>query len=152
MISAILASVLKSVEIIVVEDDSPDRTWKIASDLGNPSVKVIRRVRTRGLASAINRFASLVLGKGIQDHDSGFILMHRCVLDSVSLSPSGYGAFFIELTYDCFRKGLKVGEITYIFTERVKGISKSNSNLFQIGIAGMGYITRILRTRFAHLD
>jgi hypothetical protein len=45
-----------------------------------------------------------------------------------------------------------VVEITYIFTERVKGISKSNSNLFQIGIAGMGYITRILRTRFARLD
>jgi glycosyltransferase involved in cell wall biosynthesis len=93
MISAILASVLKSVEIIVVEDDSPDRTWKIASDLGNPSVKVIRRVRTRGLASAINRFASLVLGKGIQDHDSGFILMHRCVLDTVAFSPSEYSAF-----------------------------------------------------------
>jgi dolichol-phosphate mannosyltransferase len=215
MVSAILANVPDPVEIIVVDDDSPDQTWKIASDLGNQRVKVIRRVRTRGLASAINRgiiesrgefigwmdadlchppallplmletldrcdvvigsryvaggkddrdpsrvltsrfinrFASLILGQGIQDYDSGFILMHRRVLDSVSLSPSGYGAYFIEFIYGCCRKGLKVVEIPYIFTERVKGVSKSNSNLFQFGIAGMGYITRILRTRFARLD
>jgi dolichol-phosphate mannosyltransferase len=215
MVSAILANVPDPVEIIVVDDDSPDQTWKIASDLGNQRVKVIRRVRTRGLASAINRgiiesrgefigwmdadlchppallplmletldrcdvvigsryvaggkddrdpsrvltsrfinrFASLVLGQGIQDYDSGFILMHRRVLDSVSLSPSGYGAYFIEFIYGCCRKGLKVVEIPYIFTERVKGVSKSNSNLFQFGFAGLGYITRILKTRFSHLD
>jgi dolichol-phosphate mannosyltransferase len=109
-------------------------------------------VRTRGLASAINRFASLVHGKGIQDHDSGFILMHRCVLDTVALSPSGYGAFFIEFIYDCFRKGPKVVEIPYTFTDRTKGISKSNTNLIQFGFAGLGYITRILKTCFSHLD
>ena len=42
-------------EIIVVDDNSPDLTWKIASELADPRVKVIRRVKTRGLASAINR-------------------------------------------------------------------------------------------------
>jgi dolichol-phosphate mannosyltransferase len=215
MVSAILANVPDPVEIIVVDDDSPDQTWKIASDLGNQRVKVIRRVRTRGLASAINRgiiesrgefigwmdadlchppallplmletldrcdvvigsryvaggkddrdpsrvltsrfinrFASLVLRQGIQDYDSGFILMHRNVLDYVSLTPSGYGAYFIEFIYACCRKGLKVVEIPYIFTERVRGVSKSNSNLFQFGFAGLGYITRILKTRFSHLD
>jgi dolichol-phosphate mannosyltransferase len=215
IITAIIASLPDPVEIIVVDDNSPDLTWKIASDMGDPRVKVIRRVNTRGLASAINRgiiesqgdfigwmdadmchppsllpnmlaslkecdvvigsryvtggkddrdpsrvltsrfinrMASSVLGHGIRDYDSGFILMHRYVLNSVSLTPSGYGAYFIEFIYACCRKGLKIVEIPFTFTERAKGVSKSNANLFQFGIAGLGYITRILKTRFARLD
>ncbi len=215
MIGAVFGAVPDPVEIIIVDDDSPDQTWKIAMDLKDPRVKVIRRVKTRGLASAINRgviesqgvvigwmdadichpptllprllaaledsdvaigsryvaggqdardparvlssrfinsLASFVLGYGIHDYDSGFILMHRQVLDCVSLSPTGYGAYFIEFIYACRRKGLKVVEIPYSFTERTKGTSKSNSNLLQFGLAGLGYIARILKTRFSHVD
>ncbi|MFQ5413498.1 MAG: glycosyltransferase [Phycisphaerae bacterium] len=43
------------VEVIVVDDDSPDQTWKLVSDLDDPRVVLIRRVATRGLASAFNR-------------------------------------------------------------------------------------------------
>ncbi len=215
IINAIFASLPDPLEIIVVDDNSPDETWKIAQEMGDRRVKVIRRVRTRGLASAINRgviesqgeyigwmdadmchppalfptmleilkgcdvvigsryvkggkddrdpdrvltsrlinrMASLVLGHGILDYDSGFILMHRNVLDVVSLTPAGYGAYFIEFIYACCRKGLKVVEIPFTFTERAKGVSKSNTTLFQFAIAGLGYVTRILKTRFAHLD
>jgi len=215
IIDAIFTFLPDPLEIIVVDDNSPDLTWKIAVDLGDPRVKVIRRVKTRGLASAINRgiiesqgdfigwmdadmchppallpsmlaslkdcdvvigsryvkggkdnrnpsrvvtsrfinrMASLVLGHGILDYDSGFILMHRYVLNSVSLTPSGYGAYFIEFIYACCRKGMKVVEIPYTFTERTKGISKSNTNLIKFGIAGLGYITRIIKTRFTRLD
>lgn len=42
-------------EIIVVDDDSPDHTWKLVEQLGRPEVKVIRRMATRGLASAFMR-------------------------------------------------------------------------------------------------
>jgi dolichol-phosphate mannosyltransferase len=215
ILDAILKAVADPVEIIVVDDNSPDQTWKLAADYGDQRVKVIRRMNTRGLASAINRgiiesrgdyigwmdsdmchppamlprmletlqtcdvvigsryvpggkddrdasrvltsrlvnrLASLVLDNGVLDYDSGFILMHRSVLDSVSLIPAGYGAYFIEFIYACRRKGLKVVEIPYTFTERRKGISKSNANLLQFGLAGLGYITRILRVRFAHID
>jgi len=215
IINAVFASLPDPVEIIVVDDNSPDETWKIATELGDRRIKVIRRMKTRGLASAINRgviesqgefigwmdadmchppslfptlletlngcdvvigsryvkggkddrdpsrvltsrlinrMASLILGHGILDYDSGFILMHRNVLDVVSLTPAGYGAYFIEFIYACCRKGLKVVEIPYTFTERLKGVSKSNTSLLQFGIAGLGYVTRILRTRFAHLD
>ncbi len=215
IINAVFASLQDPVEIIVVDDNSPDETWKIATELGDRRVKVIRRMKTRGLASAINRgiiksqgefigwmdadmchppslfptmletlngcdvvigsryvkggkddrdpsrvltsrlinrMASLILGHGILDYDSGFILMHRNVLDVVSLTPAGYGAYFIEFIYACCRKGLKVIEIPYTFTERTKGISKSNTNLLQFGIAGLGYVIRILKCRFAHLD
>jgi dolichol-phosphate mannosyltransferase len=215
MVNAVRAALPDPLEIIIVDDNSPDQTWKIASGLADPHVKVIRRINTRGLASAINRgiiesrgdfigwmdadlchppallsimlesltqydvvigsryvkggkddrsrarvltsqlvnrLAGLVLGHGIMDYDSGFILMHRHVLDSVSLTPSGYGAYFIEFIYACRRKGLKVLEIPYTFTERTRGVSKSNVNLLQFGIAGLGYITRILKIRLSHID
>jgi dolichol-phosphate mannosyltransferase len=42
-------------EIIVVDDDSPDRTWQAAESLakGTPTIRVIRRIGRRGLSSAV---------------------------------------------------------------------------------------------------
>ncbi len=42
-------------EIIVVDDDSPDETWRIARELArkNPHLHVLRRVGRRGLSSAV---------------------------------------------------------------------------------------------------
>jgi len=42
-------------EIIIVDDDSPDETWRIAQELGQKldDVHVIRRVGRRGLSSAV---------------------------------------------------------------------------------------------------
>jgi dolichol-phosphate mannosyltransferase len=47
----------KAYELIVVDDDSPDRTWEIARSLVSdyPQVRVIRRIRERGLSTAIVR-------------------------------------------------------------------------------------------------
>src|SRR5512143_3001282 len=55
MAGAIFASLPGLLEVIVVDDNSPDLTWQIATDLQDPRLKVIRRVKARGLASAINR-------------------------------------------------------------------------------------------------
>lgn len=41
-------------EIVVVDDDSPDRTWEIAGRLNEPRCRVIRRMGRRGLASALS--------------------------------------------------------------------------------------------------
>ncbi len=42
-------------EVIVVDDNSPDRTWEVARSIGekDPHVRVIRRVGRRGLSSAV---------------------------------------------------------------------------------------------------
>jgi dolichol-phosphate mannosyltransferase len=47
----------RSFEIIIVDDDSPDETWKIAQRLSYkyPCLKVIRRINERGLARAVVR-------------------------------------------------------------------------------------------------
>lgn len=215
MVRAIAANVPDPLEVIVVDDNSPDQTAQVAQDLHDPRVKVIRRIRTRGLASAINRgiiesrgeiigwmdadlchppsllpqmmdtlknsdvvigsryvgdgadrrsparvltsrmvngLARWILGGGIRDYDSGFILLHREVLNSVSLMPHGYGSYFIEFLFACHRKGLKIVELPYTFTDRVKGASKSAVNPIQFLVAGLGYVTTILKTRLRRLD
>ena len=214
-IASIFQHLGDQVEIIVVDDDSPDGTWHLAQDLDNPRVKVIRRVGTRGLASAfnrgilesrgeivgwmdadmcmppgmlpgmieqlskydvvvgsryapggkddrvflrvaasrlINRLATLVLGYGIRDYDSGFVVLRRSVFDKVSLIPTGYGAYFMEFLYDCRRKGLTVFEVPYTFRDRQKGISKSAPSLWRFFWTGMQYVTRIFVARLRRQD
>jgi dolichol-phosphate mannosyltransferase len=47
----------KNYELIVVDDDSPDRTWEIADELAStyPQLRVIRRETERGLSTAVIR-------------------------------------------------------------------------------------------------
>jgi dolichol-phosphate mannosyltransferase len=221
LIRTTIAELLKAspepMEIIVVDDDSPDQTWSVAESLDLSSVKVIRRVRARGLASAFNRgiiesrgeyvgwmdadmcmppemiprmyrmikdegydlvigsryapggiddrapirvlssrlingFARLVLGYGIRDYDSGFVLLRRSVFDSVSLMPRGYGEYFIEFVYHACRKGLKVGELGYYFRDRTAGASKSMPNLIAFSRSGLKYVMRVLAARVRRMD
>jgi dolichol-phosphate mannosyltransferase len=53
-------------EIIVVDDDSPDKTWEVVSDFAKnnnrPNVRVIRRINEKGLASAV--YAGVRSAKG----------------------------------------------------------------------------------------
>lgn len=59
-------------ELIVVDDDSPDMTWKIVEDLKIAKVKVIRRIGKRGIASAID--------EGIQAAQGDYIGWMDCDL------------------------------------------------------------------------
>jgi dolichol-phosphate mannosyltransferase len=209
-VGAIRRSLGAEAEIVVVDDDSPDRTWEAAEALKDPRLKVIRRVGERGLASAfirgieqsrgevvgwfdcdmadvavylpamieklsaydvvigsryvpggkdlrgpmralssrlINGWASLVLGGGIRDYNSGFVVLRRAVFDRVSLIPTGFGEYFIEFMYDCRRNGLKVFEMPYVLTERQKGVSKAAGSLLSFLWTGLGYGLQVVRTR-----
>ncbi len=65
MVRQIFASLGPSTEVIVVDDDSPDKTWEVVQNLNQPSVRLIRRIGERGLASAFYR--------GIQESCGEFI-------------------------------------------------------------------------------
>jgi dolichol-phosphate mannosyltransferase len=52
-------------EIIVVDDDSPDGTWRVAAALADPRVRLIRRIGERGLASALARGTSEAKGRAV---------------------------------------------------------------------------------------
>lgn len=49
-------------EMIVVDDDSPDGTWKVAEEAGIPGTRVERRTGERGLAGAIARGIDMARG------------------------------------------------------------------------------------------
>ena len=214
-IESIFQNVKDSVEVIVVDDDSSDMTWQLVEELNDPRVKLIRRVETRGLASAFNRgviesrgevvgwmdadmcmppsllpemiskldeydivvgsryapggiddraflrvassrlingLASMVLGYGIKDYDSGFVVLKRSVFDKVSIIPTGYGAYFMEFLYTCRKKGLTVYEIPYVFRDRAKGISKSAPSILKFFRTGMQYVMRIFTARLRKID
>ncbi|MEW6137427.1 MAG: polyprenol monophosphomannose synthase [Thermodesulfobacteriota bacterium] len=204
-----------STEVIVVDDDSEDRTWELVEQLNHPNVVLVRRVATRGLASAFNRgiiesrgkvvgwmdadmcmppsllpemikkleqydivigsryapggiddrsplrvissrlingLAGLVLGYGIKDYDSGFVVLRRSVFDKVSIIPTGYGAYFMEFLYTCRRKGLTVYELPYVFRDRAKGVSKSAPSLYRFLKTGSQYVARIFLARVRRID
>ena len=58
-------------EIIVADDDSPDRTWEVAERLANPHVRVLRRTENRGLSPAVVEGFELAGGDrlGVMDAD-----------------------------------------------------------------------------------
>jgi dolichol-phosphate mannosyltransferase len=70
-------------EVIVVDDDSPDGTWRVAEELGDrfDEVRLVRRVGRRGLASAViegflaAKGAVLVAADADGQHD--FQLLHE---------------------------------------------------------------------------
>ena len=214
-IRSIFEYVKDPTEVIVVDDDSEDETWKLVEKLKDPRAIIIRRVDTRGLASAFNRgiiesrgeivgwmdadmcmppsmlpdmikkldeydivvgsryapggeddraflrvassrlingLAQLVLGFGIKDYDSGFVVLRRSVFNKVSIIPTGYGAYFMEFIYTCRKKGLTVLEMPYVFRDRAKGVSKSAPSLFRFFKTGTQYVIRIFTARLRRID
>lgn len=78
IIIGLLAQILDKIipnqyELIVVDDDSPDLTWKIALDLLQeyPQLQVMRRIKERGLSSAVIRGWQVSQGEilGVIDAD-----------------------------------------------------------------------------------
>ncbi len=214
-IQSIFEHVKDPAEVIVVDDDSADETWKLVENVRDPRVVLIRRVDTRGLASAFNRgiiesrgeivgwmdadmcmppsmlpdmirkldeydivvgsryasggqddraflrvassrlingLAQLILGYGIKDYDSGFVVLRRSVFNKVSIIPTGYGAYFMEFLYTCRKKGLTVYEMPYVFRDRAKGISKSAPSLLRFFKTGLQYVIRIFTARLRRID
>ncbi len=68
----VILSCAKDAEIIVVDDNSPDGTWKIVESMKRKNVKVIRRVNERGLASAVAKGIGEAKGDVIMWMDSDF--------------------------------------------------------------------------------
>ena len=79
-------------EFIVVDDDSPDLTWKIAGDhfKDNPHVKVIRRTDRRGLATAIQKGIEEARGDIIAWMDCDFSMPPYKLIELIQKINEGY--------------------------------------------------------------
>jgi dolichol-phosphate mannosyltransferase len=191
-IEAVLKQEPFDFEIIIVDDNSPDETWRLAQELAKEDshLQVIRREGSRGLATAVvdgwkaskgdvlgvmdadlqhppeilpDLLGPILRGKAdcviasrhtsgggigewsplrrcisrgattiaffllpqilrfIRDPMSGFFLMKRSVIDSVSLKPTGYKILLEILAKGNYRR---IVEVPYVFEERKNGKSK----------------------------
>lgn len=81
-------------EILVVDDDSPDLTWRIVEEIGaeDPRVRCFRRVDRRGLASAIVDGLTVARGERrvVMDadlqHDPGLVPRLAAALDDADIA------------------------------------------------------------------
>src|SRR5580704_2994238 len=75
-------------EVIVVDDSSPDETWKVAAGVQAcyPQLVVLRREQERGLSSAIVR-GWQVAGGDILDHQCGFSTPSGIVAEDAGNGP-----------------------------------------------------------------
>ena len=74
LVEGIFRSVKDSLQIIVVDDDSPDGTWKVVQEIAEKDnrVRLLRRVGRRGLRSALTEGISLAQGEIVVWMDCDF--------------------------------------------------------------------------------
>lgn len=213
LIEGVLAHVQRPVEIIVVDDDSPDGTWQVVEAMARqePRIQLLRRTDERGLTSAlmtgirlsrgevvtwmdcdlsmppevlpsllaatdevdiavgsryvpggadsgrplvgkifsrtINLMASLFLGWEIKDYTSGFMAIRRDVFDHITLRGD-YGEYCIDLLARARRLGFTIREVPYHCVPRLRGESKTATNLLGYVRRGWRYVVTVLRLAF----
>jgi dolichol-phosphate mannosyltransferase len=82
----------KNYEIIVVDDDSPDGTWKIVGELGveNKFLRLIRRQGRRGLTSAITEGIDSAAGDVVIWMDTDLSMPPEKIKDLLQKIEEGY--------------------------------------------------------------
>ncbi|MCH5334355.1 MAG: polyprenol monophosphomannose synthase [Alistipes sp.] len=77
-------------------------------------------------------YVRVVTRMPVHDATAGFVCYSRHALQTIDLDGvrmKGYG-FQVEMKYTAHRLGLKVGEVSIVFTERREGVSKMNGGIF----------------------
>ena len=92
LISAILENLGESVEILVVDDDSPDGTWKVVEDMAkeNKNIILLRRMDKRGLTSALSDGIKLAKGNIIAWMDTDLSMPPEKLKELTQKIEEGY--------------------------------------------------------------
>ena len=83
------------------------------------------------LSVGANIYARVVTGMPLHDSTGGFKCFRRSTLQQLPLDrikSDGY-SFQIEMSYHCWKRGLKIKEIPIIFTDRQVGLSKMSRRI-----------------------
>jgi dolichol-phosphate mannosyltransferase len=92
-----------------------------------------------------NTYTRWITGLPVRDATGGFKCFRRRALEAVRLDrvrSDGY-AFQIEMTYKCWRKGMRVREIPILFVDRSVGVSKMSRDVIWEA-AGMVWRLRLV--------
>lgn len=86
LITTLLQNVKGSAEFIVVDDDSPDRTWQVVEEFSHvdPRVILIRRVGRKGLTSALLEGITRAKGERIAWMDCDFSMPPESLPELIS--------------------------------------------------------------------
>lgn len=86
LIGAILDNLQVPLEIIVVDDDSPDKTWEVVEEISgiNKNIKLLRRLKERRLVNAIRDGISFAKGEKIVLMDADFSMPPAILMRMVS--------------------------------------------------------------------
>jgi dolichol-phosphate mannosyltransferase len=83
---------INEIEVIVVDDDSPDLTWQIAAQTECPgaTVRVLRRVENRGLTASLNDGIAAANNEIIVWFDCDFSQPPECIPQLLEKIRAGY--------------------------------------------------------------
>ncbi|MEE9151262.1 MAG: polyprenol monophosphomannose synthase [Thermoplasmata archaeon] len=99
LIQIVLEQVKEECEVIVVDDNSPDGTWKIVEEISDPRVKLIRRMNEKGLASAIKKGIEASSGDVVVVMDTDFSHPPKTVPDLIAATSDFHiarGSRYVE--------------------------------------------------------
>lgn len=79
-----------------------------------------------------SKYVRIATRMPINDATAGFVCYSRDLLESIDLDAvkmKGYG-FQIEMKYTAWRLGFNIKEVSIVFVERTRGVSKMSSGIF----------------------
>jgi dolichol-phosphate mannosyltransferase len=91
------------------------------------------------LSRFLNIFLSRLLGFGIKDYTSGFILATKNIVVEIGLTGN-YGEYCPRFLFRAAKSGFSISEVGYINLPRVHGVSKTGTSLSQYIWRGLPYV------------
>lgn len=91
------------------------------------------------LSFGASLYVRMVTWMPVKDPTAGFICYSKKVLETIDLDKIGFigYAFQIEMKFAAYTLGFKIKEIPITFTDRLEGISKMNTGIFNEAIKGV---------------
>ena len=86
-----------------------------------------------------SKYVRLITRMPVKDATAGFVCYSRKALETIDLDAiqmNGYG-FQIEMKYSAWRLGMKIKEVSIVFTERQEGASKMSGGIFGEALFGV---------------
>lgn len=86
-----------------------------------------------------SRYVRTITGIPVYDTTAGFVCWHRTVLETIKLDKIkfvGY-AFQIEMKFKAWKHKFKIKEVSVIFTDRAKGVSKMSGGIVYEALFGV---------------
>lgn len=99
-------------------------------------------------------YVRVITGMPIADTTAGFVCISRKILETINLDGIrfiGY-AFQIEMKFTAMQHGFRIKEVSIVFTDRSRGVSKMSKGIFKEAFFGVIQmkVNSLFRKDYAH--